>query len=177
MSSASSTSSTPSSSPQQGGGGVGSGGGGSPGGGDFFAVASAAAVTASPQTALRRSSLTNPTSSPVLSPLGSTTGSSLSVQKLKRMFSEPEQRAQQPPLSPKPALKAKPVTLMKLGKRSNPIVAPRASLPEAKLSAETIERGSSLQSGHITTMPKDAFAAAAVATVNGPIREYKQTSC
>lgn len=93
------------------------------------------------------------------------------------MFSEPDQRAPAPPLSPKPALKAKPVTLLKLGRRSNPIVAPRASLPENRL---TDSADHSLQQQESHSMGKDAFTKTTVlqtAPVAGPIREYKQTSC
>ncbi|OQR76088.1 hypothetical protein BIW11_07996, partial [Tropilaelaps mercedesae] len=152
LSSGSSTPFAPSNSPQQ---GVLSGGPEDP-----FASASYGT--------LRRSSIGSV--SPVLS-LASTTTASPSVQKLKRMFSEPDQRGPAPPLSPKPALKAKPVTLLKLGRRSNPIVAPRASPPDVEQN-EKAEKPN-VQSRK-TTADKDAFQGT---TPSNQIREYKQTSC
>ncbi|XP_022653461.1 SLIT-ROBO Rho GTPase-activating protein 3-like isoform X2 [Varroa destructor] len=161
LSSGSSTPSTPSSSPQQGVLNA------APG--DPFVIAQ--------QSSSRRSSIGSV--SPVLS-LASTTTSSPSVQKLKKMFSEPDQRTPAPPLSPKPALKAKPVTLMKLGRRTNPIVAPRVSPPNTKMDnkAEKIN----IPQGQLAIEEEGLPTTSASGTLqsaptSGPIREYKQTSC
>ena len=117
-----------------------------------------------------------------LSPLSATLPAS--VQKLKRMFTEPEK--QPPQLSPKPPIKAKPTAL--LNRRSHPL-SPRATPPDSpgviNVDSTAASTGTNLATAAAATSTiHSSLSSTSSSPSSSPssaqtsqLREYKQTYC
>lgn len=139
-----------------------------------------------------------------LSPMASSVPAS--IQKLKRMFTEPEKPDSRvmvtpPPLSPKPPVKAKPTGLLNRQRLSPHLQhptssgsSPRGSPPDSPSAMQTTAGsqldktvgGSGLLSPGLQATPGGGTSAAGAGGDNGlptqqppqlTVREYKQTSC